>query len=145
MHCKEKWMSCRLVQSNQLCGISFFLRLVLYEDFQKKPRVYLDDILESISKIEEYVKEGKDSFFHDGKTQDAVIYQIAIIGEASAKLPISLKKSYSEIPWRKIIAMRNIVIHDYSETDLPIVWAIVKRDLPVLEKAVKDIVKEIES
>ena len=84
----------------------------------KNSRLYLEDILSAIAKIIEYTREGKDVFIADEKTQDAVLYQIAIIGEASAKLPATLKSEYPEIPWRKTIGMRNIVIHDYSETDL---------------------------
>ena len=109
---------------------------------RRNPRVYLEDILSAIAKIGEYTKEGKDAFFADEKTQDAVIRQISIIGEAAAKLPATVKTKHPEIPWRKTIGMRNIVIHDYSETDMPTVWIVVERDLPVLKKEVKAMLVE---
>ena len=109
---------------------------------KRNPRVYLEDILSAIAKIGEYTTEGKDAFFADGKTQDAVIRQISIIGEAAAKLPASLKEKHPKIPWRKTIGMRNIIIHDYSETDIPTVWIVVERDLSALKQTVETILKE---
>ncbi len=110
---------------------------------QKKDHaVYLQDIVTAITKIHEYTREGKAAFFADGKTQDAVIRQLSIIGEACAKLPPSFKAKYPKISWRKITGMRNIIIHDYSETDMPTVWIVVERDLPFLEKEVKIMLKE---
>ena len=109
---------------------------------KKNPRVYLEDILSAIAKIKDYTKEGKEMFFEDEKTQDAVIRQISIIGEAAAKLPSNLKVQYPEIPWKKTIAMRNIIIHDYSQTDMPTIWIVVERDLQVLQKTVEKMMKE---
>lgn len=108
---------------------------------KRNPRVYLQDILSAIAKVEEYTREGERPFFTDGKTQDAVIRQISIIGEAASKLPSSLKMKHQEIPWRKIIGMRNIIVHDYSETDLPMVWNVAERDLPVLKSAIEAMVE----
>ncbi|OIO53204.1 hypothetical protein AUJ46_05680 [Candidatus Peregrinibacteria bacterium CG1_02_54_53] len=113
-------------------------------DRKKNPRVYLQDILDAIAKVETYASEGEHDFFKDGKTQDAVIRQISIVGEAAAKLPAALRAQHREIPWRQIIGMRNIVVHDYSETDLPMVWKVAERDLPALKKAIEKIVKTAE-
>lgn len=110
---------------------------------KRNPRIYLEDILSAIAKIGEYTIDGKDAFVTNGMIQDAVIRQISIIGEAAAKLPIALKTKYSDIPWRKTIGMRNIVIHDYSETDIPTVWIVAKRDLPILKMTVETILKEM--
>jgi uncharacterized protein with HEPN domain len=52
-------------------------------------------------------------------------------------LPAALKTAHPEVPWRKVIGMRNIIIHDYSETDLPTVWDTVERDLPSLAKTIQ--------
>ena len=68
--------------------------------------------------------------------QDAVIRQFSIIGEAAAKLSPVTKAAHPEIPWKAIVGMRNVIIHEYSETDLPTIWAAVERDLSVLKKAV---------
>lgn len=109
---------------------------------KKNTRVYLEDILSAIARIEEYTAEGKKAFFRDAKTQDAVIRQVSIIGEASARLPASWKTRHPVIPWRNIVGMRNIIIHDYSETDLPTVWLVAKRDLPALKKVIAAILAE---
>jgi len=109
------------------------------KDIEEKQRVYLNDIHAAILRIETYAEGGEETFFHDGKTQDAIIRQISIIGEAVAKLPESLKSKYSEIPWKDIVGMRNIVIHDYADTDLPSVWETVERDLPLLKRTVEKI------
>ena len=112
---------------------------------KRNPRVYVDDILSAIAKIEEYTKKGKRTFFADDMMQDAVIRQISIIGEVAAKLPVSLKRKHQKIPWRKVIGMRNIVIHDYSETDRPTVWMVVERDLPILKKEVESMRGELKA
>lgn len=109
---------------------------------KKNPRVYLQDIVSAIERIGEHTAEGKQFFLSDGKTQDAVIRQLSIIGEASAKLPAAFQAAYSSIPWKKIIGMRNIIIHDYSETDIPTIWVIVERDLPALRRTIKTMLEE---
>ncbi|MFH1670435.1 MAG: DUF86 domain-containing protein [Patescibacteria group bacterium] len=103
---------------------------------QKDVRVYLDDILNAIVHIEEYTTEGKRLFCRDDKTQDAVIRQISIIGEAASKLPVLLRKKYKQISWKEAISMRNILIHEYSATNVQRVWDTVKKDLPVLKKVI---------
>lgn len=104
-------------------------------------RVYLADILAAIGKIEQYTIGGKDAFFAHEIIQDAVIRQLSIIGEAAAKLPAAMKASEPEIPWRKIVAMRNIIIHDYSQIKLQRIWETVEQDLLPFGKAVDGILR----
>lgn len=111
---------------------------------KKDQRVYLQDILSAIEHINAYTVDGRDAFITDEKTQDAVIRQFSIIGEASAKLTPAVKVTHREIPWKNIIGMRNIIIHDYSETDLPTIWGTVVHGLPPLKIAVGDMLKEME-
>ena len=93
-------------------------------------RLYLDDILESIGRIKEYVQDMEESDFgEDLKTQDAVIRNLEIIGEAAGKLADSLKSKAEEIEWRKIIGLRNILIHEYFGVNLQRVWKAVKEDV----------------
>jgi uncharacterized protein with HEPN domain len=76
-------------------------------------RLYLDDILEAIEKIREYTDNFDYSAFEkDKKTQDAVIRNLEIVGEATRRLPKSLQKVRPEIDWRKIVGIRNILIHE---------------------------------
>lgn len=100
-------------------------------------RMYLQDILSAIAKIGQYTHGGKDAFFAQDLVQDGVIRQFSIIGEAAGKLPARTKAVRPDIPWQKIVAMRNIIVHDYSETDLPTIWDAVERDLPQLRTAIE--------
>lgn len=79
-------------------------------------RLQLDDILEAIERITEYTEGTNwDTFSSDRKTQDAVVRNLEIIGEAARNLPDEIKEQTPEIEWQKIIALRNILIHEYSE------------------------------
>ncbi len=104
----------------------------MYRDF----RLYLDDILDAIHQVRSYV-EGQDeeAFAVDRKTQDAVIRNLEIIGEAAGNLPEEIQKAAPEIDWRKIKGLRNILIHDYFGVNLPIVWDVVQNKLGALEAA----------
>jgi len=68
--------------------------------------------------------------------QDAVIRNLEIIGEAVKNLPPDLRKRYPRLPWSKIVALRNVLIHEYFGVDLEIVWQIVTKRLPVLKQSV---------
>jgi uncharacterized protein with HEPN domain len=99
-------------------------------------RLYLDDILDAVHQIRSYV-EGQDeeAFALDRKTQDAVIRNLEIIGEAAGNLPAEAKESAWEVDWRKITGLRNILIHEYFGINLPIVWDVVQNKLAPLEAA----------
>lgn len=74
----------------------------------KEIQVYLEDIHECVSKIEKYVKNvNKHDFLNNDELQDAVIRRFAIIGEAAVKIPQEFKDKYDNIPWKKMIGMRN--------------------------------------
>ena len=105
--------------------------------------VYLHDILSAIEKIRTYTKGEKNLFLKDEKTQDAVIRQFSIVGEAAAKLPSSMRGQYAEIPLKHVIGMRNIIVHDYSEIDLTTIWDTIEKGLPVLEKTVLAILNNL--
>ncbi len=112
---------------------------------KKNLKILLFDILDSIEKIEEYIKDiTEDKFFNNLQTQDAVVRRIEIIGEAVKSLPISFKEKYSDIPWRKIAGTRDVVIHNYSDVDVVLVWEIAKREIPVLKKQIFELLKKID-
>ena len=97
-------------------------------------RLYLDDILEAIHQIRTYLADqNEEAFTKDRKTQDAVIRNLEIIGEAARKLPEQIQNGESEIDWRKISGLRNILIHKYFGINLPIVWDVVQNKLGPLE------------
>lgn len=101
---------------------------------KKDIRVYIDDILESIMKIEEYVNPiSEDEFYRNTLVQDAVFKRLEIIGEAVKNIPIEVKDGNTEIPWKEIAGMRDILIHQYSGVKLERIWMVIKKDLPTLK------------
>jgi len=108
-------------------------------------KLFLVDVLESIEKIENYTSEiSFEEFIKDEKTKDAVVRNIEIIGEAVKHIPEEIKEKYNQIPWKKIIGMRNRLIHGYFVVDYTIVWEIIKNELPDLKEKVKTILgKEV--
>jgi len=106
-------------------------------------RLYLDDILEAINQIKIYT-EGLDErdFASDRKTQDAVIRNLEIIGEAAGRLPSALQDRTPGIEWRKIGGLRNILIHGYFGINLPILWDIVQNKLGPLERACRTLLSQ---
>lgn len=109
----------------------------------KDDKLYLIHIDECIARIEEYPKEGKDSFFSDIKTQDAVLRNLHTLAESSQRLSDLLKASYHKIDWRAIAGFRNVVVHDYLGLDVEQIWDIVSCDLPELKKQVKAILSAV--
>ncbi len=95
-----------------------------------KPRLYIEDIQESIRRIEAYTRELTfDSFSADTKTIDAVVRNLSIIGEAVKNLPQETKLKYPNIPWNEISGMRNKIIHEYFGVDEEILWKTIQEDL----------------
>ena len=109
----------------------------------RDPRLYLDDILEAIGLIREYIS-GYDyqRFASDRKTQDAVVRNLEIIGEASGRIPDEMKTATAYIEWRKIIALRNILAHEYFGISIPVVWDVVQNKLDALEAACRQLLKD---
>jgi uncharacterized protein with HEPN domain len=101
--------------------------------------VLLRHILDSIDRIYTYTSNGETPFFHDQKTQDAVIRNLETIGEAAKHLPDELKSRYPEIPWKPISGMRDRLIHQYFSVNLQLVWEVVVKDLPALKREIEDI------
>ncbi|MBF0462923.1 MAG: DUF86 domain-containing protein [Magnetococcales bacterium] len=94
---------------------------------------YLIDMLDSARLAVGYL-EGTDKmrFVADVRTQDAVVRRLEIIGEASRRLSEQSRASLPELPWRAMVSMRNLMIHEYDGVDYALVWETVKNDLPPL-------------
>lgn len=104
----------------------------------------LQDILDAIARIESYLRgTNEKDFGNDLMRQDAIIHQIEIIGEASRNVTSEFQKLHPEIPWSPMIGMRNKIIHDYTEIDIPTVWKTVVEDLPPLREAIARLVKQV--
>lgn len=105
---------------------------------KKDPEIFLKHILESIVIVEKYTQSfTKAQFLKNLQLQDAVTRRLEIMGEAAKNLPSDLKNKYSNVPWKKISGMRDILIHEYFGTDLNLVWEVVKKDIPVLNREIQ--------
>ena len=105
---------------------------------QRDYKVYLDDMLEASDKIEDYCSTlSFEDFVKDSKTIDAVIMNLAIIGEAVRNIPGNFKDKHIEIEWDKIAALRNVIIHEYFGINLKIIWNIIQNKLPILKDKIK--------
>lgn len=102
-----------------------------------RTRQFLTDVLTAIERIEIYTQDGKDAFFSDLKTQDAVARNFEIVGEVVKRLPKALLAERPEVPWQDVAGFRDVLIHDYNEIDPDEVWLVVEHDLPNLRAAVE--------
>ena len=106
--------------------------------------LYLHDILESIEKIEEYVRNvGANDFFSNQEKQDTVIRRIEIIGEASKNIPEDIKRHYPDVPWRQIVGMRDIAIHHYFGVTPELIWQVAVKDVVELKPFVKNLIQQV--
>ena len=103
----------------------------------KDPRVSLVQILERAERIRGFVEDGRAAFESDVKTQDAVIHNFAVIGEATRRIPDAWREQHPGIPWERLNAFRNVLIHQYDEVDLSQVWAAAENHLPKVVAAIR--------
>ena len=99
------------------------------------------DIADAIDRINKYSEKGKDAFEKDELIQNWIVHHLQIIGEASARVSGDFQNLHPEIPWSKIIGMRNILVHDYFGIDTEIVWSVIEKDLPDFEKSLKKLIE----
>ena len=101
---------------------------------------FLGDILEAIQRIQSYTKALTwEEFLKDYKTQDAVVRNLEIIGEAVKNLSLEFTRGYPLIPWKDLSGVRDKLIHHYFGVNYEIVWQIVREDLPPLSRQIEEI------
>lgn len=96
----------------------------------------LRDILEAIERIEKYASRGREAFDADELIQTWVLYHLQIVGEAVRAISPTTKEISDEVPWSKIIGMRNILVHNYFAIDKDLVWSVIENDLPALKNQI---------
>jgi uncharacterized protein with HEPN domain len=103
----------------------------------------LEDICDALERIEEYVQGyNHGTWKTDRKTFDAVLRNLEIIGEAASHIPDDIQDLNQQIPWYKMKALRNILIHEYFGVDEEIIWKTVQEDLPELKKKMEKIISD---
>ncbi|WP_018248786.1 HepT-like ribonuclease domain-containing protein [Orenia marismortui] len=109
----------------------------------RRDSLFLDDIVNSMNKIFQYTKGiSKEEFKRNEMLIDAVLRNIEIIGEASNKVSDEIRHEYDDVPWRKMIGLRNIVIHEYFGVDLGIIWQVISVNLPETKPKIEEILKD---
>lgn len=106
-----------------------------------RDKEYLIDILEAAKLALSYVSgKSKDEFLKDTQCQDAVIRRLEIIGEAARRISDETRATYPNLPWKAMVGMRNVMIHEYDDLDLVIVWDTVQNDLSPLVAVLGEVV-----
>jgi uncharacterized protein with HEPN domain len=99
---------------------------------KREYNLYLEDMLTSMLRIEEYIG---DMSFREFKMNylivDAIVRNFEIIGEAAKNIPEEVKNKYPEIPWKKMYGLRNLIAHEYFGIDYEMIWEISKKNLPL--------------
>lgn len=109
----------------------------------RDPRLYLEDMAVACEKILRYTEGMSFSdFVEDERTFDAVIRNLEIVGEAARHIPAEVRQQYPEVGWSGIVALRNIIAHEYFGVDEEIVWDIVRTKVPALLEQVRHILRD---
>ncbi len=110
----------------------------------KDMTLYLEDIWESILRIESYI-EGltSDEFLANNLVRDAVERRLGIIGEAAKKVDHEIRERYPEIPWREMAGLRDVLTHGYNHVDPMRIWIIATTDVPVLKDGLRPVIEEL--
>ncbi len=111
---------------------------------KKETLSFIEHILESIEKIEDYSKNlTKERLEENTKDQDAIIRRIEIIGEAVKNISHNFRDKHPEIEWKEIAGTKDILTHHYFGVDINEIWDIAKKDLPSLKKKILKIREEL--
>lgn len=106
---------------------------------------YLGHIVEAIQRIHSYIEDmTEEGFLDDSKTQDAVIRNFEIIGEACRNIESrypDFAADHPEVPWGFAYEMRNVLAHGYFQVDLEIVWKTIHNDLPALAEQISTLLR----
>lgn len=104
---------------------------------------HLRDILDAAEKIQRFT-EGMDfaQFQSDDKTSYAVIRALEIIGEATKRLPDSVRERHPSVPWRDMAGIRDKLIHNYTGISLVVVWKTAREDVPTLKPLIAQVLDE---
>jgi uncharacterized protein with HEPN domain len=104
---------------------------------------FLDDIKEAAGKIQDYTKGmSYEQFLADLRTQDAVIRNFEVIGEAIKNLPDDVKARNPAVAWKQVAGLRDVIAHGYFHIDFEVIWEIVSDRIPVFKKDIAKILRE---
>lgn len=103
------------------------------------PRL-IQDMLGAIDAIETYQVLEFDTFKQDNRTQDAIMYNLIVLGEAANRISEEYQSQHPEVPWDDIIGTRHVIVHGYDHVRLQIVWDILQKDLQSLKENLQKLI-----
>jgi hypothetical protein len=110
---------------------------------KRNVHLFLDDMDNAIHRILDFTHGMTyEEFLHDLKTQDAILRNIQVLGDAATNIPPEICLLYPDIDWKYIIGMRNLITHRYFDVDMWILWTTITGDLPRLELQLKTIIDQ---
>lgn len=104
---------------------------------------YLDHILECITRIEQYVSDGRESFMASTLIQDATVHNMHIMAESTQRLSDPVKASYPEVDWPRLASLRNILVHGYLGLNMATVWGAIEQELPNFKGQIAAILRDL--
>ena len=103
-------------------------------------RAALQDMIRYIQRILAHSSHGRE-VLEEELARDGILYEIAIVGEAAGRVTDELRAAHPEVPWRSIVAQRNILMHVYDKLNLDRVWEAVEA-VPALKVQIEHILEE---
>jgi uncharacterized protein with HEPN domain len=112
--------------------------------FERDHRIYLEDMLEFSGDVVSYTQGlTLQAWRADAMRVDATLRKLSLIGEAATRVPDSIRELAPAIPWRKIVGLRNRLMHAYPATDESAIWTIVVGDVPALQLALSALLQQL--
>ena len=112
---------------------------------RRKWKLRIRHILDAIDKIRVYTASvSLEAFSVNDLVVDAALRNFMVIGEATRHIPTHVTTAYPQIPWRLMQDMRNVVVHDYPNVSLQVVWETIQHDLPLLLEPLRNLREEAE-
>ncbi len=106
--------------------------------------LYVQDMIQACERMQEYTRRAPDGTSpRDGKTLDAVVRNMEILGEAAKNVPEAIRVQAIGIPWRSVCGMRDILAHDYFGVDEPRVWLVTENEIAPLLAALRELLVKI--
>ena len=107
----------------------------------RSSKLYADDILQACQDILDFTRttHNADDLEEDRRTFLAVIRSLEVIGEAARQMPRSFREKHSEIPWREIASLRNVIAHEYFGLDNTILWDVIQTRIPELTEQFRNL------
>lgn len=103
---------------------------------------YVQDMLNYAHRVSAFMDGvDRDRLEQDLMLQDAVIRALSVIGEAARRVSDEYRAAHPEVPWRGIVGMRHVLVHDYTDVDLDAVWSAASHEVPALVPALETLLE----